>query len=371
MRRQYVTSDTNLKSVTNPNWAHLTPHARAGHDELERLSGLNVTGGRIRLAKQFSNRDWQRMALTTKGIIEEMVTAGWATWDGEDLVLVGYDLRGEEIFIRQYNINRKRAELRWTRTFEAIQRLVAEAESKGEESRRPPQQAEKHPKSNRKTSRQLASSRHFVDASASASAAAAAAAAAAASADQIHPPTQPKAGRANGRVDGWATLSPGARKVWASYPEEKTSRLNKLAFKQCWEDRHFELHAEWVEKKLIRMRSSKKWAIDGYIPEPKNFLLELGDEDKSPRPYIEDCPCGTCVRTRAARPKSKSGEPIKARESKPAATAAAAPPPNGGWRQHAKEKTKEKKAKERPRDQKPTATGEIVSNLLDQLGAPT
>lgn len=64
-----------------------------------RLSGYSAeheTGGVIPNGRSFDDRRWLTMTGVTRAEVDEVVSAGLATWRGEDLVIHGYDLDGEQ-----------------------------------------------------------------------------------------------------------------------------------------------------------------------------------------------------------------------------------------------------------------------------------
>lgn len=99
LQRRWTTCDTLMKSSSNPEWYRLPAHCRLAHDEIERYLGRSCSGGRLRMARRFSQADWLRVALTTRRTVEILVEAGWAAWDGDDLILLHGDDEGERAYI--------------------------------------------------------------------------------------------------------------------------------------------------------------------------------------------------------------------------------------------------------------------------------
>ena len=97
--RQFTSCDTGIKNTSNPEWMRLPRMCRLTHDELERWAGRNVTSARISGAKRFNRADWHSVGGTERIWVDRLVAAGWAEWDGQDLILLGVDLDGERGFV--------------------------------------------------------------------------------------------------------------------------------------------------------------------------------------------------------------------------------------------------------------------------------
>lgn len=77
-------------------------------------SAIPLLGGRFEGAKAMRDLDWMRLAQVTRKAVQAVVAAGLAKWDGDDLVLIGYDLHGETIWRRKSDGGAKGAARKWS-----------------------------------------------------------------------------------------------------------------------------------------------------------------------------------------------------------------------------------------------------------------
>lgn len=73
-------------------WLKIDPATRAHYHSLEMYCAWRENSGVIKNARKFSKRDWDRVGSIPKNSINRMEAVGLVHWNGENLVLPGYDV---------------------------------------------------------------------------------------------------------------------------------------------------------------------------------------------------------------------------------------------------------------------------------------
>jgi hypothetical protein len=87
---KYVKIQTSL--LYERSFAEASPSVRGTWLTLMLVAGRNYHGGRIVGAAKFSKHDWHWHGQSTRKLADAVCKAGLATWDNDDLLLLGYDI---------------------------------------------------------------------------------------------------------------------------------------------------------------------------------------------------------------------------------------------------------------------------------------
>ena len=94
-----------------------TLEARGAWTMLNGYCADQRNGGRIERASCWTDRQWELCADCTRAIVEDLVAFGLATWQGDDLLVAGYDAEGETLYAQRSTRGAAGANARWSKEF--------------------------------------------------------------------------------------------------------------------------------------------------------------------------------------------------------------------------------------------------------------
>ena len=95
MRGQFM---IDLAFINGPDVAHAGEEALGAWLRIQAYAAQQGRGGCILACRAWDNRRWMVTARTELPAIDKAVAAGLLEWDGQDLLIEGYDDRGEELY---------------------------------------------------------------------------------------------------------------------------------------------------------------------------------------------------------------------------------------------------------------------------------
>ncbi len=106
-------SKIQMKFTRNPTFRSADPAARGVWVSLNSYCATEENGGRIVGCKAWNDRKWMVCADATGAEVQATVAAELAAWDGDDLVVFGYDIVGEQQHSAARVANKARADAHW------------------------------------------------------------------------------------------------------------------------------------------------------------------------------------------------------------------------------------------------------------------
>jgi hypothetical protein len=105
----------NVAGTTGPDWLRRDPALRGHWHALISFCALRENGGTVVGAATWTNRDWDRTAGVTKAALRKLAAGDepLVRWDGDDLVVLGYDRGREAAALAARERGRNAALARW------------------------------------------------------------------------------------------------------------------------------------------------------------------------------------------------------------------------------------------------------------------
>lgn len=105
----------NVAGTTGPDWLRRDPALRGHWHALISFCAMRENGGTVAGAAAWTNRDWDRTAGVTKAALRKLEAGDepLVRWDGDDLVVLGYDREREAAALAARERGRNAANVRW------------------------------------------------------------------------------------------------------------------------------------------------------------------------------------------------------------------------------------------------------------------
>jgi hypothetical protein len=105
----------NVAGTTGPDWLRRDPALRGHWHALISFCAMRENGGTVVGAAAWTNRDWDRTAGVTRAALRKLADGDepLVRWDGDDLVVLGYDRGREAAAVAGRERGRYAAEVRW------------------------------------------------------------------------------------------------------------------------------------------------------------------------------------------------------------------------------------------------------------------